>query len=689
MSDPTLEKASEARVLIVDDDERNAFAAVQALESLGYELVVARSGEDALRRLISETFAVILLDLHMPGMDGYETAELIRQHRRTRDIPIVFLTAVFRDETHLFKAYSAGAVDVVFKPVDPFVLRSKVQVLADLHLQREAVRRQGDLERALLRENARIQSERLKAERALRLSQTREEAILRALPVVVVHSRTAAPPFDLLFISNSIEALTGFSPSRLVGEAGLATGRIHPDDLDHVIASVSGALTTGAYACEFRFQCADGGYRTFRDQGVLAPPQEGEPPQIIGALVDHTERRQLEERLLQAGKMEAVGQLTGGIAHDFNNLLTVILGNLDLVLPHVAGTERTERRLNDARKAAERGQTLTRQLLAFSRQQKLSPVTVDLRQRIVQFAPLMQQAVGEGVTLDLDLPPTPLVARIDAAHLESALLNLAVNARDAMDGAGVLRLGIGRRPAAPGESDAAPNGWAEIRVSDTGPGMSPEVASRIFEPFFTTKAVGKGSGLGLSQVYGFVSQSGGQVSVASAAGEGAEFVILLPASDAQPEAEPERPAREPAPPAFGSERVLIVEDDPAVRELAVRMFESLGYRTATAQDGLSALALLRGRRRIDLLFSDVVMPGQLSGVDLARQAVAMRTGLKVLLTSGYAGSRPIDSEFGFIDKPYERAQLAARVRAVLDAPSAGAASGAPGRRNRVRRALRA
>src|SRR5438477_3286690 len=203
------EEALNPRILIVDDDERNAFAAIEALNDLGHELVVARSGEEALRRLLQDDYAVILLDLHMPGMDGYETAALIRARRRNARIPIVFLTAVFRDEAHLFQAYSAGAVDVVFKPVDPFILRSKVQVLVDLHLKTLEALRKAEHRQRLLDENIRVREEKLKAERALRRAQERQDLILGVLPIAF-HSRSAEPPYDVLFASETIEAITGF-----------------------------------------------------------------------------------------------------------------------------------------------------------------------------------------------------------------------------------------------------------------------------------------------------------------------------------------------------------------------------------------------------------------------------------------------------------------------------------------------
>ncbi len=654
-----------ARVLIVDDDERNAFAASEALEVLGHELVVARSGEEALRLLLAQEFAVILLDLHMPGMDGYETARLIREHPRTRDTPIVFVTAVFRDEAHIFQAYSVGAVDVVFKPVDPFILRSKVSILADLHLKTLEVRRQGEERSALLEENARISEEKLAAELALRTTRERQDAILKSLPVVFT-ARTSVHPFAARFVSDSITPLTGFEPQRFVDEPEIGLGRIHPDDVEGVADCLMKAAETGSYACEYRWMCADGTYRTFLDQGVWSIDEEGEA-QILGTLLDVTERRHLEEQLTQARKMEAVGQLTGGVAHDFNNLLTVVLGNADILLRRIDEQPSLVKHLAAIRAAADKGQTLTRQLLAFSRRQQLNPTVVDLNGLIRNFLPLMKQAVGDGVAIRLELGAAPLHAMVDPTHLETALLNLAVNARDAMDNEGELTI-RSRRTSRDGAE------CAEIRVSDTGAGMSAEVVERVFEPFYTTKDIGRGSGLGLSQVYGFVAQSGGHVEVDSRPGEGAAFTLTLPLTTEAPAhaAAPVRPAEVET----GSERILIVEDDPAVLSVCLDMLNGLGYRCEVAADAIGALHRLQGDQGYDLLFSDVVMPGGLNGIELARRAQALRPDLKVLLTSGYLGetAQGHSHEFALIEKPYERAELAAQIRRVLaQAPAATAA----------------
>lgn len=669
--------AVRAKVLVVDDDERNAFAAVQALEGLGLEVVVARSGPEALRSVLSQDFAVILLDLHMPGMDGYEAAGLIRSRKKTSRTPIVFLTAIFRDEAHVFQAYEAGAVDVVFKPVDPFILRSKVAVLVDIYIKTEEARQLAGHRQRLLEENARIQAEKSRAEKALKRSQAHQQAILRALPIAF-HARTAAPPFTPTFISDSVEAITGFSPARFLNEPDFSSSRIHPDDLAGVVEAVSGGVRNGSYACEFRWLCADGQYRHLMDQGVLAPSEDGADLQILGVLLDSTDRRALEDQLVQARKMEAVGQLTGGVAHDFNNLLTVVLGNVDIMARRAEDEPKRAQRIDAIRQAAERGRDLTRQLLAFSRSQQLSPVVVDLNELVRDFGPLIGQAVGEGVTVKVDLTPIPICASIDVTQMETALLNLAVNARDAMAGRGTLTISTFGR--ASSDSEAGVCDVAGIAVEDTGPGMTPEVRARIFEPFFTTKEIGRGSGLGLSQVYGFIKQSNGHVELHTEPGKGARFELMVPASlDVAPQRAP-RPQLTQL--QGGAEHILAVEDNCSVLALTVDLLKGLGYRVSTASSAAEALDMLRADVSIELMFSDVIMPGGVDGIGLAHTARAERPQLKILLTSGYTGDRGriAQGDYPILDKPYEAPVLAAKLRGLLDQPDP------PAKQKRLRKA---
>jgi PAS domain S-box-containing protein len=442
---------------------------------------------------------------------------------------------------------------------------------------------------------------------------------------------------------------------------------VHPEDRARAIAEIA-RLQRGEPRVRFeiRYRSRDGSWR-WTSWRITAVHEEG---LLYGIGRDTTERRETEEALRQAQKMEAVGQLTGGIAHDFNNLLTVILGNIELLRPRLESQPRIARMIASMQHAASRGERLTSQLLAFSRRQKLRPETLDVNALIRGFAPLLHRAVGEAVAVEAQLAAQPLLSTIDSAQLEAALLNLAVNARDAMPGGGVLA--ILTEELAPDDAlalpEIKPGPYVHIAVRDTGSGMSEEVIERVFEPFFTTKEVGKGSGLGLSQVYGFVKQSGGHVAVESAPGEGTTIHLYLPPARAEDPVIAGGGARR-AGPASGTGSILVVEDDTDVLCIAVDMLSDLGYDVLTAAQPIEALDMLRTDVPVDLLFSDVVMP-QMSGQLLAREARALRPGLKILLTSGYsrrklAAENVLDEGLPVIGKPYRQAELAAQVRTLI------------------------
>jgi CheY-like chemotaxis protein len=362
------------------------------------------------------------------------------------------------------------------------------------------------------------------------------------------------------------------------------------------------------------------------------------------------------------------------VAHDFNNLLTVILGNAELLCEHPADPALARTLAGMIVEAAEKGAELTRHLLAFGRRQSLTPVRLHLDGVVTGMLPLLRRTLGEHIELRTALAQSRKGALVDRTLLESALLNLAVNAKDAMPQGGTLTITTGETVAGPGAGGLPEGqGVVGVTVSDTGCGMSPEVLERVFEPFFTTKEVGKGSGLGLSMVYGFAQQSGGHVAIESQEGRGTAVTILLPAVAGEGElaaaggGEPVRAA--------GRERVLLVEDEPQVLQFVSAQLVSLGYAVTAVSTGPDALELLQGGRRFDLLFSDVVLPRGMSGVELVRRARAVCPDLRVLLTSGYAEEafehhgRP-DPATPILRKPYRRRELERTVRAVLDQPAA-------------------
>ena len=379
-------------------------------------------------------------------------------------------------------------------------------------------------------------------------------------------------------------------------------------------------------------------------------------------------REEAEAALLQRQRLDAVGQMTGGIAHDFNNLLTVVMGNLEILDRRANDPDRVRRIAANAMLAARRGAEVTNKLLAFSRRQLVRPEMIDLNHRLLEFKPLLDHA-AEASSLQLDLDPDTSQVLLDPGQFEAAVINLVANARDAVASAGRIVISTSNvRLSAADRQGLTAGDYVRVAVADDGPGMDAATVARAFEPFFTTKDAGKGTGLGLSQVYGFAKQSGGDVSIASAPGMGTTVEILLPrasssapAIQAGPELLPLRQARE-------GEVILVVEDEPAVRQLAIESLRDLGYETLDAANAADALDLLRGETRVDVMFSDVIMPGGMNGLQLAVEARRLRPGLKVLLASGYAptifgGNVPQDVPL--ITKPYNQNQLATQLLAVL------------------------
>jgi PAS domain S-box-containing protein len=408
------------------------------------------------------------------------------------------------------------------------------------------------------------------------------------------------------------------------------------------------------------------------DLSVGEAKQEGESI-FVGIIHDLSSRKRTEEQLVQAQKMETVGQLSGGIAHDFNNLLTVILGNAEALALRLKADKALRHLADNIADAAERGAQLTQRLLAFSRRQILQPTAINCNALVENMQALLSRTLREDIDLRVKVSPKPVRALADPAQLESALLNLALNAQDAMPKGGTLTLtteeieldadSLG--PAA----DVRAGCYVSVSVTDDGTGMHADTLAHVFEPFFTTKEVGKGSGLGLSMVYGFAKQSNGHVTIYSELGLGTSVRLYLPVADALTEAA-SRPHEAPTA-LHGDETVLVVEDDPFVRRHVIGSLESLGYRVMVASDGREALSMLQAGDRPALLFTDVVMPGGMNGMQLAEQALRIAPKMKVLFTSGYpqealASRGQLDPDARILTKPYRKAELARRVREALD-----------------------
>jgi PAS domain S-box-containing protein len=645
-------RAIRANILLVDDEPTNLSALTGMLEPLGQNIVSVPSGADALSRLLDDEFAIILVDAQMPDMDGYELLARIRQRDRTRDLPVIFISASSTGDRDISRAYAMGAVDYVFKPVDPVVLRAKVSVFVELYKRTEAVRRH---------------------ERALRQIEERQALIIRSLPIALYTADLNGAFDGPRFLSEGIAAAVGFKASEFVRDPTLWPARIHPADRQHVLSHVASIATSGSMSIEYRWRCGDGSEKVFLDQAVLIRDEAGRPREVLGTCLDVTYRRQLEQQLAHSQKMEAIGQLTGGIAHDFNNMLSVIIWNLDVVTRSLKGTgklhERSQMALNGALNCAE----LIRQLLAFARHQPRQPKVIQISELVPRMAKMLSPVLGERIKVGVSLVDGIWPVFADPAQVESILLNLAINARDAMPDGGTLIVECANIRHDSPDLDPEPGEYVTLSVTDTGVGMPQEVIDRAFEPFFTTKESGKGSGLGLSMVYGFAKQSGGHVTIESKVGLGTTVRIYLPRAeavhaDAEADWDAEPDLVEP------SQAILVVEDDDDVRAVTVARLQDLGYTVFEADGATRALEILRGTAPIDLLFTDVVMPGGMSGLELAQQACEMRPGVKVLYASGYASSfhaaRHVNGEL--LQKPYGDRDLRAALSRVFGGTIAAA-----------------
>ncbi|HEX9947962.1 MAG TPA: response regulator, partial [Allosphingosinicella sp.] len=656
------------RVLVVDDDERNLLAISTVLEDIG-EVVLANSGEEALRHLLKGEFAVILLDVYMPGLDGYETAQIVRSREQTKRIPIVFLSAVNKEKEHLIRGYSMGAVDYVFKPVEPIVLRSKVAVFVDLFLMTQEIQRKAAQEQKLLDANLRANAERLRVEQELRLAEQRQAAIIASLPIVLYIEAEGPSPRVPQFVGGNFTAVTGFTFGAVEAQPTLWADRLHPEDRERALGAIRDRQRTGAMNIEYRWQCADGQYKHFLDQAVLLRAEDGDAAQYAGTLLDVTDRKDLEKQLLEARKMDAIGKLTGGIAHDFNNLLAAVLGGLGLIERRLPLEEEHKKIIAMTRRAAEQGSELVKRLLAFARRQQLQPDSIDIRRLSASVTDLLAHTLGGLVRLEWHADGDVWRAFADSTQLELALMNLIINARDAMPKGGTILIAGRNATAASANSLGLPAGeYVVLAVSDDGSGIPAAILEQVTEPFFTTKAVGKGTGLGLSMVYGFARQSGGAIDIDSQEGEGTTVEIWLPRAPTREAEAEEQPAPAPEAEAEGRRlRILLVDDHDAVRETTAGMLCDMGHEVETATDGPGLLRKLSAAPAdYDLIITDYAMP-LLSGSDVLKQAREIRPGMPGIIISGYADSRSIarnGHESVVLTKPFTLDQMKTAIGAV-------------------------
>jgi signal transduction histidine kinase len=610
-----------ARILIVDDDERNLLALSHVLEPVA-SVVCAASGRDALRELLREDFAVILLDVFMPDLDGYETAALIRKRAQSARIPIIFLSAVNKETEHLMRGYAMGAVDYVFKPVDPVVLRSKVSVFVDLFEMR----------------------------RQLEISERRQASILRALPMAIYEVTEKDGKLLRRFHGGDLTHFLGEEAEAVLRSERAWEDWVHPEDRGLLFREPEQGGDT--VTVEYRWVGPGGLRHHILDQRIATTRVAGER-RWAGSLLDITEQKELEARLVHAGKIDALGQLTGGVAHDFNNLLAAILGGIGILERRLELGEKEARVIDHMRHAATQGTELVRRMMAFARQQELTPSSVQPASLCESVAGLVTHTLGGNVTVAWDCPDLGLNLYVDRGQLELAVMNLIINARDAMPEGGEIGVSFARV-----ETPASGKPMLRIRIADSGCGIPADKLAKVTEPFFTTKETGKGTGLGLAMVSGFVDQSGGELHIDSAEGRGTTIDLVLPATEERSPLGNGAVAGDLA--WLAGKRLLLIDDDDAVREILGEQFRDAGAAIDDFGSGPEALdAVRQAPDKYDLVLCDFAMP-EMDGFETLRLIGEVAPRARAVLMSGNVDDLRLDKPLGvpLIRKPIDPAVLA-------------------------------
>jgi len=637
------------RALLVEDNPCDAELVLLALRRSGLEVEWQRvDSEPDYERALAQEWDIILSDYEMPQFNGLRALELLKKYPARP--PFILISGTIGEEVAV-KAMKDGAAD--------YLLKDRMARLGPA------------VEHAL--EQSRLSREREQAGQALRESMERYSTLFENARDAIFEM---APDGTFISVNPYSEKISGWKFDEWKERNFLHL--LHPEDValaTSVFEKVLAGETPPVF--ELRIQKKDGGNAVV-ELTVCPRLQNGGVTSILGIGRDVTERKKLEQQLLQSQKMEAIGQLAGGVAHDFNNILTVIQIHASELLTGTLTDEETMISSQEIADAAERAAALTRQLLIFSRKQIIQASPTDLNDVVTNMARMLRRILGEDVELHASCAPHLPLVHADVGMLEQILLNLAVNSRDAMPGGGRLEITTATGEISPREATTSSGGvkagpYVSVSVADNGSGIPPEILPHIFEPFYTTKEVGKGTGLGLATVYGIVDQHGGWIDVASVPGRGTTFRICLPSIQAG--ATPAASTTETPRLIGGTETILLVEDEKNLRSLASNILERCGYTVLTAAKGKEALQIWQDcKQDIHLLFTDMVMPDAMTGRQLATRLTEDRPDLKIIYSSGYSAdfSRadfPLQEGINFLQKPYDLKKLVHAVRKMLDRPN--------------------
>ena len=641
---------SERRLLVVDDNAATRYSIRRRLESHGYRVIEAGNGADGLALIEANGLDALILDVNLPDMSGFDIARRLRADPRTALLPVIHVSAASIDTRDIISGLDSGADAYLVHPIDPDVLLATLGTLLRVR----------DTETAL-------------KEREEHFREIFENI---SAPIVVVDSS--------LNIHNRNQAFTRLALDCTGDQLDDCLVKDQDATLDIVREVIrnrgrwSGLLSMLGEESDRTTQWQVAPYRApdlsfiFIEDVTERLHKQRSQEELLATVsqqlrTEVKERQRTEAQLLHASKMDSLGKLTGGIAHDFNNLLTSVMMSLELVIERVnAGKyEQIQRYAEGALQSAKTGSALTHRLLAFARQQPLAARSVDLNALVVSLDDFIRRSVGENVSLVLDLSPVPAIAHVDASQLESALINLVINARDALPEGGEIRISTQLLDVS-GDAELADGRYVAACVRDNGTGVAPELLDKVFDPFFTTKPTGKGTGLGLSMLYGFAGQSGGIARMRSELGRFTEVTLWLPAGETLPE---EVAADTPRAVAASAAHVLIVDDIAAVSVVLRETLLGAGYRCSTAESAESALEILQADPSIDLLLTDIGFP-RMNGKELAKHVRTARPELPVLFMTGYAESAKNRVKFtqpgmDIMLKPFSTTELLGKVAMLL------------------------
>ena len=640
-------EGAERKILIVDDDDEFTEGLDLLLTVEGYAVQCASSIADAIDALDRFDADLILIDLHLGRESGIDLIDQLQE--RQPSINCVLMTA-YADIEAVISTLRHGAQDFLTKPIHTDIL---LNVLDRCFEKRE------------------LEQAKTAAEEALSISEAHYRAVTDSAKDAII---TIDKQGEIISWNVGAETIFGYTKDEVVGKSAkmlmpVESRADHSAGVKRVAAGGEHHLIGSTRELQGLRKSGD----EFPLELSLANWVVDDEPFFSAIIRDITDRRATEEQLLQAQRMEAIGQLTGGVAHDFNNLLAIMIGNAQFLEDRAGEDEVSKEFIGEIKAAIDRGASLTGRLMAFSRKATLIPVAADVSDLIGSLHDMLRRTLGETVEIKIIITPELWPAMIDPHQFENALVNLAINARDAMPTGGTLTIETANvtldKTYAEQHEEVTPGDYVSVAVSDTGTGMTPEVLEKVFEPFFTTKEVGQGSGLGLSMVYGFVKQSKGHITIYSEVDHGTTVKLYMPRSqEGGAKTVAEDDAVEPA---RGSERILVVEDDPRVRKGPVKILRDHGYEVVEAGNGEEAIDHLKSGQAFSLLFTDVVLPGGMNGVEIAKEAKRLQPSIKVLYTTGYAENAVVHNgqlEPGvtLVNKPFRREELLKKVRAMLD-----------------------